>query len=331
MNQNFLIRSMVIGACTVVNCAMTLGQVMELSHRTFKADDALVPYRIKDKWGFSDSTRNVIIPVQFDEAEMFSGSYARVAVNGKVGVVDQQGRYYIQPEFYQVEYDYDVGTYRVKRDSLSDWRYRQADGSFVATPDNSDDGFMSFGQLEELPGVEEGGEGTLVFYRNGKAGYVNKRFINDKLVTVDSIAPREYDSLYSDFDPTVLMALRRGKWGLINAQGKPLTPFIYESMGSPNFYEVFQAKKRGKWGLINKRNQVVLPFKYDKLHVDVFVRGYILYQDGRCGHFNPDTKKLIPPRYKYVDGFGFHRYCLVVTLQNKKGYIDEDGNEFFEE
>lgn len=36
MNRNFWVRSMVIGAYVFLNCAMTMGQVMELSHRNIK-------------------------------------------------------------------------------------------------------------------------------------------------------------------------------------------------------------------------------------------------------------------------------------------------------
>lgn len=308
----------------------THAQVMEISHRTFKVKDKLIPYRVKDKWGYADSTRKVVIPVQFDAADLFSDGRARVMEGNKMGVINEQGEYYIKPEFFYVEYDFDNGTFKAKRDSLSDWLYLNKNGTFTDSPGNSpDDSWIFFGEMIEETGVDDGGTGSKVFYAQGKAGYYKRKYVQDKVVTADSIPALEYDSLKLDFDDNVLMALKKGKWGLIGANGVVLTPFAYEGMNAPNFYEVFQAKKKGKWGLINKSNKVVLPFKYDKLHVDEHVRGYIIYQKGLCGHFNPDTKKLISPRYKYVRGFGLHRYSLVVTKENRKGYIDENGTEFF--
>ena len=301
-------------------------QVISVDHRTFKVKDKLIPYRVKDKWGFADASRRLIIPLQWDAAEPFSNSYARVVMNGKVGVIDTTGAYFIQPEFRYVEFDYERDVFKVKKDSLDPWLYRSTEGTFTSELVTIDT--FGFGWSEE-PGLDEGGTGTEVFYRNGKAGYFSRQYVGDKIETVDSIPPITYDSLRSDFNATILIASQNGKWGLISNKEKVLIPFQYEGTAAPNFYGVVMAKKKGKWGLVDFKNKVVLPFAYDKLHVDTHVRGYIVYKKGLCGHFNPDTKKLIPPRYLYVDGFAFHSYSMVVTKNKKRGYIDEAGNEFF--
>lgn len=303
-------------------------QVLEIEHRNFKVEDTLIPFRVKDKWGYADSTRKIVIEIQYDGVDMFTDGHARVVKNGRVGVIDESGGYFIRPECFSIEYD--EGMFKAKRDSLSEWLYRSDDGSFVNNPaDATSDGFYGFFEIFDEPDVDEGGAGQKVFYQNGKAGYFSRKFVNDKITTVDSIPPLRYDSLKVDFDETILMAYLNGKWGVISNKGNNVIPFVYEGMDGPNFYEVIQARKKGKWGLINFSNKVLLPFDYEKLHVDTNVRGYIIYKKGLCGHFNPDTRKLIAPKYLYVEGFGFHRYSVVVTQAKRKGYIDEDGNEFF--
>ncbi|NCQ53752.1 MAG: WG repeat-containing protein, partial [Caldiserica bacterium] len=52
---------------------------------------ALIPYRVRDKWGFSNKDKKIVIPAIYDWVDFFNEGLARVALNGKVGFIDTQG------------------------------------------------------------------------------------------------------------------------------------------------------------------------------------------------------------------------------------------------
>ena len=51
------------------------------------------------KWGYANSAREIVIPIQFDSAVSFSMGIAAVSKNGKLGVIRQDGTYLIEPEY----------------------------------------------------------------------------------------------------------------------------------------------------------------------------------------------------------------------------------------
>ena len=54
----------------------------------------LIPYRKGDKWGYCDWNKKIVIPVQYDDAWLFSEGLALVKVNGKWGFIDTKGTQY---------------------------------------------------------------------------------------------------------------------------------------------------------------------------------------------------------------------------------------------
>jgi predicted nucleic acid-binding Zn ribbon protein len=60
---------------------------------------SLIPYRKGDKWGFCDSSKNVVIPTVYDEVYPFSEGLARVNVRGKYGFVNTAGSVVVQPVY----------------------------------------------------------------------------------------------------------------------------------------------------------------------------------------------------------------------------------------
>ena len=61
----------------------------------------LIPYRKKDKWGFCDRNKKIVIQPTYDWASSFSEGLARVGIgeypNTKYGFIDKKGNYVIQP------------------------------------------------------------------------------------------------------------------------------------------------------------------------------------------------------------------------------------------
>ncbi len=59
----------------------------------------LVPYRLGDRWGYSDRKGQILIGAEYDAAERFSENRAVVAKNGKYGFIDPSGRVVIPIEY----------------------------------------------------------------------------------------------------------------------------------------------------------------------------------------------------------------------------------------
>jgi hypothetical protein len=55
--------------------------------------------KLDKKWGYIDTTGNVIIPPKYNEVENFSDGLARVRSGTKWGLVDISGREIIKPTF----------------------------------------------------------------------------------------------------------------------------------------------------------------------------------------------------------------------------------------
>ena len=52
-----------------------------------------------NKWGYIDTTGNIVIPIKFNEVENFSDNLARVRKDRKWGLYDNTGKELIKPTF----------------------------------------------------------------------------------------------------------------------------------------------------------------------------------------------------------------------------------------
>jgi hypothetical protein len=140
-----------------------------------------------------------------------------------------------------------------------------------------------------------------------------------------------------------------GKVGYIDKSGELVVPFIYgwascfsEGLGAVNIGRdaALYFPFGGKWGYIDKTGQVVVPFVYD--YAGKFINGFAmvgigleLYKDklgpipggGKWGFIDKTGKEILPFIYEWVDYFkGFQNGYAEVRLNNKRGYIDKQGN-----
>lgn len=61
--------------------------------------EGLARVKIKLKWGFIDTTGNVVVPLKYNEVTNFDGGIAKVRVGTKWGLVDNKGTVLIKPTF----------------------------------------------------------------------------------------------------------------------------------------------------------------------------------------------------------------------------------------
>jgi|GEM_PF-1463170 len=59
---------------------------------TLVAQDVLVPFRVKDKWGYSDLNGKIKIKPRYDYASFFDGDYAKAYEGTRTGLINKSGK-----------------------------------------------------------------------------------------------------------------------------------------------------------------------------------------------------------------------------------------------
>ncbi len=62
-------------------------------------DSSYAAVLLNGKWGFVDSSGNIVIEPQYDDARSFSYGYAAVKKDGRWGFIDKNGKIVIEPQF----------------------------------------------------------------------------------------------------------------------------------------------------------------------------------------------------------------------------------------
>lgn len=102
------------------------------------------------KWGYINSDGEIIINYQFDKAESFINSYAIVELDNKMGVIDKNGKYIINPQFSKMIHDGNL--FLVEQNDA--WGWCDDEGSIIINP-QFDRAFPFNGS--KLAAVESGG------------------------------------------------------------------------------------------------------------------------------------------------------------------------------
>jgi Leucine-rich repeat (LRR) protein len=91
-----------------------------------------------------------------------------------------------------------------------------------------------------------------------------------------------------------------------------------------------KVRKADKWGLMGERLwQWVVPTEFDDVRLDIDTEnGFQLIQGKQMGYYIIPAEKTIAPVYREVKYFKYG-FAEVVTAQNKTGFINENGDEYF--
>ena len=127
-----------------------------------------------------------------------------------------------------------------------------------------------------------------------------------------------------------IVAVKNGKMGLIDNQGKPLTEFLYdyysenEQNNRLNFCnKVIPMSYKGRWGVIDNNGKVIIDFRYDNIRC---FYDYSYVELNRKQGVIDDKGNLIV-ELKYDDIGILEEELIPVKINNKYGYIDNTGTE----
>lgn len=146
------------------------------------------------KWGYIDSEGNITINYQFEDAQDFLNDRAIILFNGKYGVINEHGKYVINPQFSKMIPDEDI--YIFKSDSK--WGWCDKEGKIQINPQ-----FNSVGRFN--------GNKMAPVQSDGKWGYVNEEGKYEINPQFDFALP---------FVGKIAIVLSSGSYGFIDEKGK---------------------------------------------------------------------------------------------------------------
>lgn len=157
----------------------SVGNSIRITHKILAGiESQFIPYRKKDKWGFSTTDKEIVIDCIYDNTEQFSKELARVCKNGNYGYINKIGIITIDfptsdpSQVSKIRENYKLQAFRTKKMFIRDVDIKSIniDGKYGFV---DKDGMQIISCIYDLSG--EFYEGLAKVKLNGKWGYINKQ------------------------------------------------------------------------------------------------------------------------------------------------------------
>ncbi|HLO59268.1 MAG TPA: WG repeat-containing protein [Bacteroidales bacterium] len=276
----------------------------------------LIPFRKGLLWGFYSPKKGFISEIIYDDFRMFDEfGRAEVSLNGKWGVIDTLGNYFIKPLYDRIS-SFINGLYMAsKMDTSYIFNYKgKILSSFIDQYEYTGMEWLN----DSLMPVKKYNKWNLLDIRNGKIHYH---------------IPYNWVSFYHGY-----LSVGDEKYGTIDQNGNIIIPIIYNKpLAFNNGLSVIE--KDGKAGYINEKGEIVVPLKYEPFTFEdcstspdgtlEFSGGVGRVQlKGKYGYVNTKGREITRIEYDYAQPF---RYGMGVV--EKKGFysaIDTSGKTLIE-
>ena len=260
-----------------------------------------------EKYGFIDGNGQVVIPTQYDDANVFRNGLARVKMGDKYGFINTKGEFVVSP-IYEDAANFSEGMAAV---SMDDEHYGYVDlkGNMVITPIYDyafqfSDGVALVRMGNNYMYIDKKGKVVITPMGGGDWDYNNFKKglarvgVNDKYGFVDKtfkfVVNPMYDNAH-DFCEDMAAVEMNDRWGFIDTKGKLVILTQYEWVG--DFHEGLAAFKVGdKYGFLDKKGNIVVTPQYEE--VGFFRGGIAPVQTGeKIGFIDKSGNFTIPPQY----------------------------------
>jgi len=146
-----------------------------------------------------------------------------------------------------------------------------------------------------------------LYYHEGFIYTLTKTEIADKWSIYDSLGVRKTNNFYQSVKPIsnhLFPVKRRGKWGMMNRDGKEVVQCVYDEIGDFTM-GYLPVKFHGEFGIINKYGDwIVLPSKGEitLLNKNQYLRKtlsktFLMSTDGELIYF---TENILVPRFNFL-------------------------------
>lgn len=323
----------------------------------------MIPFRQGDLWGYSDPAGKIVIQPSYDNAWFFTGDgIARVQLKGLFGFIDKTGAIKIKPQYTEAG-DFVMGVANVKLETKSFCINLEGQPDECNAPDEDQytdpdtfEHFTTFSVDGKQKVIVTATGDTLeplfdrveftsrylfpqtnhfaIVWQNGMKGAYNEQGV--------AIVPVKY-KVMDILDMESYKAQENNKWGVVKYDGTIVLPFEYDSIKKVtellykedrlNKNDHFIVSKGGKFGVVDHANVSILKPVYDQITIPdcSCPTEYVVSQNGLAGIYNYKGQVLIRLRYKKIEPFRGAKYTAVITANGKRGYISNQGFEFFSE
>ncbi len=242
------------------------------SYRNSEKGDP-IPVSKGGKFGFVNLDGKEIIKPQYEDATAYVWGAARVQKGGKYGLIDKTGKEVLPFIYDEIEYDYRK---KIAIISKSDKKGIYADGKFLLPCEYTSIDFFTAtkdGKVEQLCYVTKNGAKG-VYNLTEKKMTVDCRFKTVELKdnVLDANSGEFYYSIsgeslsLKDLSSFVTVKEKKGKYSLYNNNGKALTAYILDQVGTfTNGY--VPVKIVNRWGLMDKNGKIVIPCVYEDVKI----------------------------------------------------------------
>jgi hypothetical protein len=283
-------------------CLLLLGLTLILLQSSTAQEFELVPYRIGDKWGFSDSLKEIKIQVKYDELIPFNCGYSIFKQNNQSGIITKKGKEMKAPAFDSISGVFQVYSFydKISKKSFTDTAI----------------GVYSNRQL---------------IYVNCRGEAVKGEPVIPVVTMVDDFSRSEKDlktKIYKKNNAYGLKSTDKKKKVVIEAQYNALVLFRNNTanynvigdqfVGIPTYY---LAKKGQLWGIITETNIIVLPFDNDSVFFED-ASGILFKKNKKYGVYNKDFKPKIEALY---DTLIYSNRTFLACKDNKKAVLSYEG------
>jgi hypothetical protein len=287
------------------------------------AQEQLIPYRQNNKWGFASIKREIIVQPKYDSVGFFNYGLAWVKKGRKYGYIDNKGEVVIKIQYSKVD--------NFWNDGIAIVEYKGKKYSINKTGEKTDKNHQ-YGC--ESPGIILScGD---IIKPEKMIDYILKSPYKNEII--------EFDWDTAKFIPhDLFFSLLKEKMKTIKKVGyvftwcgsfsKDTIPPIYDQIQSVETSRLFiklLVKLNDKWGIINNKNEIVLPIIYDTIALgNYYSLSAIIVLNGKYGYIDSSGNIIIKPKYKSAGHFS-NGVAKVKAADNKFGYIDIEGNEYWD-
>lgn len=135
------------------------------------------------------------------------------------------------------------------------------------------------------------------------------------------------EAVYSTLEPMhsiedAYIAVRDGKYGIINSAAQIIFPFDYEVIHEQGYYysDYGTFKKNGLYGVLNWQGDTLLPFEYTKINYGYEGNFFVRDQSGKEGVFSYHGEVLLPVEMEEIQDLATpYGYLMIVRKGGKYG------------
>ncbi len=280
----------------------------------------MVPYRLKNKWGYADTLGKIVIKPQFDSVGVFfySGkdktALACFSKNGKLGLMNPEMKPVLPNQFTKIDFSKDDNVMYIKH-LITVWNKNLCGSYDLAGKQILP---VEYESIDDrwLPRL-------YIVKKAGKFGLLNS--------TGSQLTPIAYDAIsYYDSNPAGFIGKKGNEEVFIDFNGKTSKKAPQKTDDDDEAAPMIDDYMSGvdTQQLIKQLRLMVQKIGYDSVYADSYKwQRFITRKGNKFGIIKSDGIEVIPPQYDQVLRIGYSeyksRYIFIVRKGSQIGMVNE--------